>query len=500
MTKPNKSQKMKSYLKRPKNIRLSLWLVIASVIAGMPLFAHAESWLQFCETRTECGYKTASNEVKIEPRHFRLSSAPKVITDEMRANDNLRFLYFVGENPDVLVGYINPRGETVIPPIYERHFSQHFSDGYAIVKKDGLLRLINKEGQLSPLKAERIVTTSSTPPTFFAKRNETWEITDFNGVSVNGIKYSNLKSWDDETKRVTFEENGKFGLSAYDGTEISPAIYDRIDVNDTSFAFFERDEKTALFNVVSGEQVTDFIYDNIHLPRDRKIDQNAIVVVQNGKTGLIDFDGNALTEFKYDYPAISKDSLANRLYRLNFGFSEGLVPYVKGNRAGYLDQTGNIVLEHKKYISVKSFRNGVAEVALKNGQPALINREGDILLRGHTRFSQEGDYINYNMKNKNGLMDNAGNVLIKPEKQNLGEVYNDQYIPITNKKKKQGLFKFDNKALNSSSSMTEIVPSVFDKITIDSGFIFVEFGDQKHPMQLDGTPIGFSLEDVSDQD
>ncbi len=489
---------MKLNHKVPKNIRLSLWLVITSVVCSLPLFAHAEPWLQFCETISECGYKTETNEVKIEPRRFHLSSAPKVITVEMRSNDDLRFLYFVGENPDVLVGYINPGGDTVIPPIYERHFSRHFSDGYAIVKKDGLMRLINKEGQLSPLKAERIVTTSSTPPVFFAKRNGTWEITDFNGISVNGVKYSKLKSWDEETKRVTFEKNGKFGLTGYDGKEIAPAIYDRIDINDTSFAFFERDGKTALFNAVSGERITDFIYDNIHLPRDGKIEQNAIVVVQDGKTGLIDFDGNALTEFEYDYPVISDDRLADRLFKLNFGFSEGLVPYVKGDRAGYLDHKGNIVLKHTEYILVKSFRNGVAEVALKNGQMALINREGDILLRGHTRFSQEGDYIDYNMKNKNGLMDKSGNVLIKPEKQNLGAVYDDQYIPITNKKKKQGLFKFDNKALNTSSSMTEIVPSVFDKITIDSGFIFVEFGDQKHPMQLDGTPIGFSLEDVSD--
>ena len=65
--------------------------------------------------------------------------------------------------------------------------------------------------------------------------------------------------------------------------------------------------------------------------------------------------------------------------------------------------------------------------------------------------------------------------------------------------KKQGLLRFNNKTLNGEETLQEIVTPIFGSVSVANNFISVSFDDQRHLVQIDGTPIGFTFEEVDDE-
>ena len=59
--------------------------------------------------------------------------------------------------------------------------------------------------------------------------------------------------------------------------------------------------------------------------------------------------------------------------------------------------------------------------------------------------------------------------------------------------------KFEDKALSGETTLTEIIPPIFEGVKVANNFISVIFDGQRHPVQIDGTAIGFTFDDVGSE-
>jgi hypothetical protein len=88
-----------------------------------------------------------------------------------------------------------------------------------------------------------------------------------------------------------------------------------------------------------------------------------------GRTGYIDKTGRDIIGAIYDKPFFVA------------GFSEGLCAVEKDDKAGFIDQTGEIVIPFQ-FIWVESFSEGLAKVRLeKEGKYGFIDKEGDWVIQ-----------------------------------------------------------------------------------------------------------------------
>ena len=84
------------------------------------------------------------------------------------------------------------------------------------------------------------------------------------------------------------------------------------------------------------------------------------------KVGLLNSKGKEILSATYD--GISE-------------FSEGLAPVYKGEKTGYINTKGDVVIELQKFEGVSSFYDGVAWVKKANSEKYdLINKKGDVVL------------------------------------------------------------------------------------------------------------------------
>jgi hypothetical protein len=97
---------------------------------------------------------------------------------------------------------------------------------------------------------------------------------------------------------VAFGENGKYGYVDTAGTVIIPAAYDRVWGFEKSIAGIEKEKKWAFIDT-KGTLITPFIYDLIvgHTWMDKKY----MVVVKNGKHGVVNTAAKEIIPCKYNY-------------------------------------------------------------------------------------------------------------------------------------------------------------------------------------------------------
>jgi hypothetical protein len=127
-------------------------------------------------------------------------------------------------------------------------------------------------------------------------------------------------------------------------------------------------------------------------------------VMENGKTGFRDLDGNIVIEPKFDMAEM---------------FSEGYSSVRVGDKHGIIDETGKYVLPLQPYEFLGSLHNGLASVRI-NDKAGFINIKGEQIIK--PQFDWVGDFSeglcvvrNDNSKNnvgKYGYIDTTGKVVI----------------------------------------------------------------------------------------
>jgi len=202
------------------------------------------------------------------------------------------------------LGYIDTTFELKIPCDYDVNSSM-FSGNYAVVTKEGIRQVINKEGQC---------VLSNIPDLIWVAEEL--------GLVCRGGKYGfiDLKGqivvpceWDDAT---TFKEgfatvmkNNLYSFIDRSGRQIVPLQYDFIAPFTEGVAFFKRGNKFGFINS-QGVEIIAPAYKEVN-----SFSGGLAPVCLKNKWGFIDKNSNVVVDFYFDYAKPFKDGYANVEYQ-----------------------------------------------------------------------------------------------------------------------------------------------------------------------------------------
>ena len=216
--------------------------------------------------------------------------------------------------------FVNTRGKIIINcDDYEELFD--FSEGRAIVKKDGGFGFIDKKGN-----------------------------------KITPCKYSDVKDFCEGLAAV--KENGKYGFVDRTGKMVIPCKYDDVDDFEDDLAKVEINKKWGYVDK-TGLQVIPCIY-NKAFP----FYEGLACVEVKGKYGFINKASEEVIPCKYDYEDGDIDP----------GFCEGMARMQLKEKWGFIDKTGKIVIPFK-YDKAWDFQDGLAMVEIKN-QSGYLDKNG----------------------------------------------------------------------------------------------------------------------------
>jgi hypothetical protein len=141
-------------------------------------------------------------------------------------------------------------------------------------------------------------------------------------------------------------------------------------------------------------------------------------VMQDGKTGFRDLDGNIVIEPIYDMAEM---------------FSEGYSSVRVGEKHGFIDETGKYVLPLQSYEFLGSLHNGLADFRL-NDKVGFINVKGEVIIK--PQFAWAGEFsegfcaVSTDWRSKDtrkyGYIDTSGKLVIDFQFQHANKFENGQ--------------------------------------------------------------------------
>lgn len=475
-------------------------LAYLAIGATAPAAADPDVWLPYCSGEA-CGYITPQGETVIDPV-YDFGYGPGVLTSEERANPDFRMKFSAANEKPQVWGYMNGVGEIVIPPSYES--ADGFVDGFAKVERGNKFTFINPQGEEAGFEVVERSSLSNQGENFLVKTGDDWAIFNFAGQELKKLPYDSVAPSFLDAGLLFAKSGEKRGFLSLSGDTVLPPIYDAITSSKISVLVAEREGMEALFDR-DGNQLTDFSYDQILLPADDSEKDNAIVAIQGRKYQLLDFDGTPLTELKFRLAKRSGDKSVDLGFRQNLRFSEGLGGLARNFKWGFIDRNGDTVIK-PRFSTTSEFKHGLAKVTTSDLKVVIINREGDILVRGRkvkkrsdvgsveiTSSVGRGDpgYITFFDKGFRGLLSNTGETIIEPGPLNIGTtVYFNKFVNFS-AKGKRGLLSFEG------GDVRVHVPAVFSFLDRRGEFWMARFGDNRYPVSQTGELIGFSLDDVN---
>lgn len=192
------------------------------------------------------------------------------------------------------IGYINERGDWIIPPVYEK--GTRFSLDVAAVKMSGKWGFITKEGK----------------------------------VKIP-FKYEDANSFQECLASV--KDTGGFGFIDLEGRVVIPTQFEFAESFSNGLALVRQDGKYG-FILPSGE-----IKLPITMAFATSFKEGLSFAEQNGRYGFINQDGNWVIEPQYDYSTLSE-------------FRGGLAIVQKNGVWTYIDRSGKIVRETEALDSI----------------------------------------------------------------------------------------------------------------------------------------------------
>lgn len=232
----------------------------------------------------------------------------KLIFKDVKYSDSGTFCVSDGSK----YGYIDAEGETLVEFMYD--YATPFFDDYAVIKSDGYTYLGDTDGKRWKYLNNRILSSS--------------------GVGEGMIAAN------DGEKYYTYDINGKEKLKAYE----------YIGKFKQGIAAVKEGEHYLIIGV-DGKSVSDEVFEEIKRNNlEECITNDVIFVKQEKKWHLINKEGKRLSEFTCD--------------DLNIAYGSDLFAFKEGNKWGFADYTGKIVI-HPQYDDARAFCNGYAGVKKK---------------------------------------------------------------------------------------------------------------------------------------
>lgn len=291
--------------------------------------------------------------------------------------------------------YIEKSGQKLNDKTY--YSASNYYNGYAVVRatwEDNYIYIDKRGEQVIPgsYALAGIVNNDLAPVS-----NTLYIYSDPGSIGKFNNRYYYINT---EGERAFGNDEYAEAKSFYNGHAVA-AIADSID--DT---FFER--KYGLINA-KGETLIDFIYENAQ----EFCTEDLLAVKQDGQWGFVNTEGKVIVDFEYDYAYLylegfaavkegynewrfidkngKKSDFPYVFEHINYGFSEGLAAVKYDGKWGYIDTSGEFIIEPQYNTAPGFFINGYAYC--ENG---IISNKGVLLFGATSPIYEKNASINEN--------------------------------------------------------------------------------------------------------
>ena len=340
---------------------------------------------------------------------------------------------------------------------------------------------------------------------FASYQNSKWGVIDSNGDNVIDPSYAEMiivpnskndvflctydVDYDNNTyKTKALNSENKEIFTEYDYVE---AISNKDENNNL---WYENDvvrvKKSGLYGLIdlSGKELLQCEYDKIEALEGV---QNTFKITKDGKVGIADNKGNVLITPSYaEITSLDKDK------------SQGFIVKNSDGKYGIVDTANKQVLETKYDTVEKIYRNDYY-VVTENGKQEVIKKAGDKVLSGNydkieAILQNPENGIIYKQKEKYGIMNLSGAVVIKPEYEKLKEGATGSII--AKKDSKYGIidlqgnqkveFKYQNLSYNEKADLYIAEDDQYENEILDSNYqvkqtgYLIELNTDKGYMEL----------------
>jgi hypothetical protein len=330
-------------------------------------------------------------------------------------------------------GYINARGQVIIPPVYYQ--ANDFSEGLAAVRENGLYGFINVQGQyvIKPTfdKAFHFQNGIS-----LVVKEGVSLIIDRSGNPVLPPRYTSLQFIHPQ-KVVVKTTQGRYGIiDLLSKKLIVDTLYRSLNVYEHGVAIVTQYQPAAKKHRGIKYAVIDSL-GTIIVPFGRYVKIGPFVQGyaaieikapwrKGGNTeGAIDYQGNLL----YKKPYKDDGSLHGPF---NNGLARMLLYQNSKDHEGFINLKGQLVLDDTNYVSAKDFSKGRSFLTTADHKYYLINTAMTILNKEPFEQVEEDPFTNQYAIVKTdkgwGIIDSTANFVVSPQFENIDRVIGNYFF------------------------------------------------------------------------
>lgn len=404
------------------------------------------------------GYLNLKNEWIIAPQF----DNSKIVVGEFY--EGLAKIYSINQQNSC--GYINEKGQLVIPQIYDI-YNGNFHNGLAKIYENNKMEYINKEGKIA-FESNWEYNTDSDFKNGIAEVTIRCKQYDDYGVCIKTLintkgeiilpKNCILSGRDSNYNYIVISDtiSKKEGVIDNKGKIIVPINFENInfldDVNLFSVTnYFDYNELVGFYSK-SGEKITECKYKICGRYRD---DKDLFICIEQGNArGVLDKKGNEILFPKYGNVKLADDVFVvdNSVYTY---IGQSISP-----SCGYFKKDG-IKLFEKQYSFCSEFNDGLAVVLDENQGWKIIDKQNTVLTLIGKKYNSISQFSNHraivSIDGKSyGLIDKNGKLVVPLV---YDYIYNYNDVIEVSKNKKYGLINPDGKI---------ILPIIFDSVSIKS--------------------------------
>ncbi|MBQ7382858.1 MAG: WG repeat-containing protein [Paludibacteraceae bacterium] len=310
-------------------------------------------------------------------------------SDQLTPTGDTTKLWVAGEDDSNLLGYINSNGKMVIPADYETVYN--FSCGWAMVREDGEIKYIDK-----------------------------------NGISAKNLPYADTYYSYFYYNMVTFKIDGLQGKWDNNFKEVIPAKYKSIGINtDAGLMWFTEDGKEYGFINEKGKQVIEPKFDYCSSFKD------GICVV------AVDTTTDSGTEIHYGVIDTKGEYLISPQENEIYNMGEGRIAFYNSTtkKWGIWDKNGNEILP-ATYDDINAISCGLALVE-KNSKYGYIDKNGNEVIAplnaGAMDFVENMAWIQKSSDSRIELIDKNGEQIMRLKEEEYPQgMFHNGLCPIYN--------------------------------------------------------------------
>ncbi len=179
---------------------------------------------------------------------------------------------------------------------------------------------------------------------------------------------------------LAIEKDGRYGYIDTKGKKVIDFYFDEAYAFNDKFAIIVRNNG---YNIIDKSGVTQFDDDFDYLYFD--FETGYLWYVKDELLGLMKTNGDIIVEAKYELSV--EDDYSSSLESFSF-FQEGLARVVKNGKFGYIDKTGEVIIDFD-YEDAGHFSQGLAYYANSEGKYGYINKKGDIIISPKYDYAEE---------------------------------------------------------------------------------------------------------------